>query len=260
MTNTVSLERKGNVLLIGLNRPEQKNLFNHEMIFDLASALGQLESDPDLRCGVLFAHGNHFTLGLDLANVGSTIAQDGVSQYPNGSIDPWARREPFRTKPLICAVHGICLTLGIELALASDIRIAARETRFLQIEVQRGIFPFGGAATRFVREAGWGNAMKYMLTGDEFSSEEAYRMGMIQEIVEKDQLLPRAIELAENISRQSPLGTQALIKIARLAEMESEKISNEEMWTKIVQLFNSEDAKEGAAAFLERRDAIFKGR
>lgn len=81
--------------------------------------------------------------------------------------------------------------------------------------------------------------MKYMLTGDEFSGEEAYRMGIIQEIVDKDELLPHAIELAEKISRQSPLGTQATVKMARLAEMESEKAANEEMWTTIVDLFHS---------------------
>ncbi|MFJ8259560.1 crotonase/enoyl-CoA hydratase family protein [Peribacillus asahii] len=260
MTNTVTLEKKGHVLLIGLNRPEQNNLFNDELIFDLAAALGELERDPDLRCGVLFAHGKHFTLGLDLREVKSTINEKGERQYPEGSIDPMGRVEPYRTKPLICAVHGICLTLGIEIALASDIRLAETNTRFLQMEVKRGIFPFGGATSRFVQTAGWGNAMRYMLTGDEFSSEEAYRMGIVQEVVDKEKLLPRAIELAENIARQSPLGTQTTIKVARLSLMEGEKRGLQEIWPAAIELFGTEDAKEGATAFLERREAVFKGR
>lgn len=259
MTNTVTLERKGHVLLIGLNRPEQKNLFNEEMIFDLAAALGELERDPELRCGLLFAHGKHFTLGLDLGNIAKSIVKDGERQYPEGSLDPWGKKEPFRTKPLICAVHGLCLTLGIELALNSDIRLAATGTRFLQLEVKRGIYPFGGATSRFVHEAGWGNAMRYLLTGDEFSSEEAHRIGIVQEIVDPDQLLPRAMELAENVAQQSPLGTQATIKMARIAVMEGEKNSLPELWPAAIDLFKTEDAKEGVAAFLERRDPSFKG-
>ncbi|MDA1476754.1 crotonase/enoyl-CoA hydratase family protein [Bacillus changyiensis] len=260
MENTITLEKKSHVLLIGLNRPDENNLFNQEMIFDLAAALGELERDPDLRCGVMFAHGKHFTLGLDLAEVGPSIAKGELYQYPETSIDPWQIKEPFRTKPLICAIHGLCLTLGIELALASDIRLAARETRFSQLEVKRGIYPFGGATSRFVHEAGWGTAMRYMLTGDEFSSEEAFRFGMIQEVVEKDELLPRAIELAEKVSRQAPLGTQATIKMARLALLENEKAANQKIWQTVLNLLQTEDAKEGAVSFLERRHAVFKGR
>ncbi|WP_057914728.1 crotonase/enoyl-CoA hydratase family protein [Peribacillus muralis] len=260
MVNTVTLERKGHILLIGLNRPEQNNLFNEDLIFDLAAGLGELERDPDLRCGVLFAHGKHFTLGLDLGDIASSVNDKGERQYPEGSIDIMGRNEPYRTKPLICAVHGICLTLGIEMALASDIRLAETNTRFLQMEVKRGIFPFGGATSRFVQTAGWGNAMRYMLTGDEFSSEEAYRIGIIQEIVDIDNLLPRAIELAENIARQSPLGTQATVKMARLSVMEGEKKGLQELWPTVIELFGTEDAKEGVAAFRERRDPNFNGK
>jgi enoyl-CoA hydratase len=259
LTNAVTVERKGHVLLIGLNRPEERNIFNMDLIFGLASALGELERDPELRCGVLFAHGKHFTLGLDLAEYSSQASEEG-NEYPHGGIDPWGGQKPYRTKPLISAVHGICLTLGIELILNSDIRLAAKDTRFFQLEVQRGIFPFGGATYRFVHDAGWGNAMRYMLTGDEFSAEEAHRMGIIQEVVEQDQLLPRAIELAENIARQSPLGTQETIKNARLAILEGQEKAAQMLHPVIHKLFQTEDAKEGVASFLERRKANFKGR
>lgn len=260
MTKTVTVEKRGDIFLIGLNRPEQNNLFNKQLIDDLAAALGELEKDPELRCGVLFAHGKHFTLGLDLAEIGQSLIKDGEQEYPEGSLDPWSRKAPFRTKPFICAVHGICLTLGIELALASDIRLAATDTRFMQIEVKRGIYPFGGATSRFVHEAGWGNAMRYMLTGDEFGSSEAYRMGIIQEVVENDRLLPRAIELAESVAKQSPLGTQATIKMARLSVMENDRSAMDQLTPTVIDLLKTEDAKEGMHSFLQRREADFKGR
>ena len=100
------------------------------------------------------------------------------SVYPLGSIDPLSLRPPIRTKPLVCAVQGICFTLGIELMLAADIVIAADDCRFAQIEVKRGIMPTGGATVRMVERAGWGNAQRYLLTGDEFGAAEALRLGL----------------------------------------------------------------------------------
>ena len=257
--NKITLERRKQVLLIGLNRPDQRNLFDVDMIQALSAAYGEVENDPDLRCGVLFAHGKHFTLGLDLAQVVSALA-DGEIDFPDGSLDPWATRPPYRSKPLICALHGICLTLGIELALAADIRLAATGTRFAQLEIKRGLYPFGGATVRFVREAGWGNAMRYLLTGDEFGPEEALRMGLVQEVVEPDRLLPRAIELAELVARQAPLGVQATLKSARLALLDGERDAMHGLLPVLRELLQTEDALEGVQSFLERREAKFGGR
>ena len=256
----VTLERRGHLLLIGLNRPAERNLFDMEMIGALAAAYGELEGDPELRCGVVFAHGKHFTLGLDLARVAPVVTQAGGFHFPAGTLDPWGLHAPYRDKPLICAVHGICLTLGLELALAADIRLAAQGTRFAQIEVKRGIFPDLGATLRFVREAGWGNAMRYLLTGDEFGAEEALRMGLIQEIVEPERLLPRAIELAETIAAQAPLGVQATIRSARQAWQEGEQAAAAALFPAILQLFGTEDAGEGVRSFVERRAGDFKGK
>lgn len=260
MYNTIEVEQKGHILLIGLNRTEHNNLFNDEMVMDVAKALGELERNSELRCGVIYANGKHFTLGLQLDNVASDVNDRGERQYPEGSIDIMGRYKPNRTKPLICAVHGICLTIGIEMALASDIRLAATNTRFFQLEVKRGILPFGGATSRFVQVAGWGNAMRYMLTGDEFSSEEAYRMGVVQEVVEQEDLLPRAIGIAENVAKQSPLGNQAVIEMARLSLNEGEEKAMTSLWSKAIELFKTEDAAEGVKSFKERRDANFKGK
>lgn len=178
----VTIERRGHLLLMGLNRPAKRNAFDLAMFAQLGLAYAELERDDGLRCGVLFAHGDHFTGGFDLAQVGPAV-QQGQSLLPAGALDPWDLTGPRRTKPIVSAAQGYVFTLGIEILLATDVRIAASNARFAQIEVQRGINPFGGATIRFVREAGWGNAMRWMLTGDPFGAEEALRMGIVQEVV-----------------------------------------------------------------------------
>ena len=178
--DTVTLERDGHVLAIGLNRPDKRNAFNLAMLADLSRAYALLESDETLRAGVLFAHGDHFTAGLDLVDVGPNIVT-GELPFPDDGRDPW-RLDGTWTKPVVAAAHGWCMTLGIELLLAADIRVAAADTRFAQMEVRRGIYPFGGATIRLPRQTGWGNAMRWLLTGGEFDAAEARRIGLVQEV------------------------------------------------------------------------------
>ena len=178
--DTVTLERDGHVLVMGLNRPEKRNAFTAAMLADLSRAYALLERDDTLRAGVLIAHGEHFTAGLDLVDVAPYIAE-GRDPMPEDGRDPW-RLDGAWTKPVVAAAQGRCLTLGIELLLAADIRVAAADTRFAQIEVLRGIYPFGGATIRLPRQTGWGNAMRWLLTGDEFDAEEATRIGLVQEV------------------------------------------------------------------------------
>ena len=158
------------------------------------------------------------------------------------------------------AVQGRCLTLGIELALASDIRVAASDARFAQIEIKRGIMPFGGATIRFVRDCGWGNAMLHLLTADEFDAEEALRIGLVQEVVEPGNQLERAIELAHVIAAQSPLGVQGTLRNARLAWRDGEAAAVAQLLPEIQKLMTTKDAQEGIQAFIERRDGNFLGR
>jgi enoyl-CoA hydratase len=173
-----AIERRGHVLLIGLDRAAKRNAFDLALWNDLCRAYAELDRDPELRVGVLHAHGDHFTGGLDLPQW-APVFSSGKFQIPDGGLDPLGLQSRTR-KPIICAVQGICLTIGIELMLATDIRIAAASTRFGQIEIKRGIYPVGGATLRFPREVGWANAMRWLLTGDEFDAAEAHRIGLVQ--------------------------------------------------------------------------------
>ena len=258
--DTVSLERDGHVLLIGLNRPEKRNAFTLAMLADLSRAYALLESDDSLRAGVLFAHGEHFTAGLDLIDVSPAITS-GTDLLPEGGRDPW-RLDGTWSTPLVAAAHGRCLTLGIELLLAADIRVAAADTLFAQIEVLRGIYPFGGATLRFPREVGWGNAMRWILTGDEFDAAEAHRIGLVQEVAsDAEAALTRAREIAHTIAgRAAPLAVRATLASAHLAREQGDAAAIERLRPDVAALFASADAAEGVQSFIERRQARFQGR
>ena len=253
-------ERRGHVLLIGLNRPEKRNAADFELLSGFAEAYGELDRDPEIRAALVYAVGDHFTGGLDLADVGPRVGPDGLSFVSDTGVDPWGVSGRQRTKPVVVAVQGICLTLGIELMLASDVSVAARSTRFGQIEVARGILPFGGATIRFPRTAGWGNAMRYILTGDMFDADEAYRMGLVQEVVDDGEQFDTALAIAERIAAQAPLAVQATLASAFTAVREGDAAAAAQLQPTLARLAASEDARIGMQAFLTRTPAEFVGR
>ncbi|QNE34844.1 crotonase/enoyl-CoA hydratase family protein [Leifsonia shinshuensis] len=253
-------ERRGHVLLIGLNRPEKRNAADYELLNALAEAYGELDRDPELRVGVVHAIGDHFTGGLDLADVGPRIGPEGLSFIGDSGVDPWGVSGPRVRKPVVVAVQGTCLTLGIELILAADVAVAARSTTFAQIEVARGILPFGGATIRFPRAAGWGNAMRYILTGDPFDAAEAYRMGLVQQVVDDGAQLDAALAIADRIAAQAPLAVQATLANAVIAVRDGDAAAEAALQPELVRMAGSEDARIGMQAFLTRTPAEFVGR
>jgi enoyl-CoA hydratase/carnithine racemase len=255
----VKVEKRGHVLLMGLDRAAKRNAFDLPMFDQLATAYTTLEDDAELRCGVLHALGEHFTGGLDLGKVAPVFAA-GTWPVPDGAVDPVGLYGRVRTKPVVVAVQGICFTIGIELMLACDVRVAARGTRFGQIEVKRGIYPFGGATFRFLRETGWGNAMRWLLTGDEFDAEEARRIGLVQEVVDDGAQLERALQLASTIAAQAPLGVRATLKHGRAAHAADEAQLARRLLEDLPAVMASDDAREGLQSFLERRTAVFTGK
>jgi enoyl-CoA hydratase/carnithine racemase len=256
----VTVDRDGHILLIGLNRADKRNAADLQLLQELSLAYGQLERDPELRCGLVYAHGDHFTGGLDLGDVAPRITEEGIDIVPEGGINPWQVSGESLTKPVVIAVQGICLTLGIELILASDIAVAAESTTFAQIEVARGILPFGGATIRLPRAVGWGNAMRWILTGDTFDAAEALRIGLVQEVVPTGTQYARALELARRVAAQAPLAVQAALANAKLALRDGDAAAAARLQPELVRLVATEDSKIGMRAFLSRTEAEFIGK
>lgn len=256
----VVVERDGHVLRIGLDRPEKRNAADLRMLRELALAYGELDRDPELRVGLVHALGDHFTAGLDLADVVPAVTVSGLDVVPEGGVDPWAVAGRAVSKPVVVAVRGTCFTLGVELALAADVVVAGRSTVFAQLEVARGILPFGGATTRLPRRVGWGDAMRWLLTGDRFGADEALRIGLVQEVVDDDEVLSRAAELAHRIAGQAPLAVQATLASARLAARSGEAVAEAQLQPELVRLLATDDARRGAEASARRVAPEWTGR
>lgn len=259
MTDKVLVEAKDHILTITVNRPDKYNAMDLDVYHALAKAYYRLQHDPDLRVGVVQAAGKHFTSGLELDKWAPVFAQGKYPELAEDELDPYGVANERFTKPVIIAVQGLCYTSGLELLLNTDIRLAAPGTRFAQLEVQRGIYPCGGGTIRLPQEIGWANAQRYLLTGDEFSAEQAYQWGMVQELVELESLRERARELALKIAQAAPLGVQASLKSSKVARFGSQRQALDQVFEDLPAILKSADAREGVASFLERRAAKFVG-
>ena len=250
-------ERHDHILKIVIDNPAKMNAFSPEMMEELSAAFTVLDRDDDLWVGVLCAEGKHFTAGLDMPKFfGPTAVK---VDRPAGNIDPFALENRCR-KPVVSAIQGVCFTVGIEIMLAGDIVVAADDARLCQMESKRGIAPLGGAHFRFLTRAGWGNAMYHLFLCDEFSAAEAHRIGLVQEVVPVGQQVARAMELAQIIAKNAPLGIQ-VTKEAGLKFIEAGEQAAIDVIPQIRErVLDSEDAKEGIRSFVERRAAVFKGR
>jgi enoyl-CoA hydratase/carnithine racemase len=255
----ITRELDGALFLAGIDRPEKLNGFTPKMMRELAAAYTAFEREPRARCALVFAHGANFTAGLDLPRMAPHMSGEGLPAAA-GEIDPFGLRAPFRSKPVVFAVHGICYTLGIELMLAADVVVAAADCRFAQLEVRRGLMPTGGATIRMVERAGWGNAMRYLLTGDEFDAATALRLGFVQEVVEPGRQLARATEIARAIAEQAPLAVAAVLANARSAQRDGAPAAIAQFRAAQGALLASEDFQEGVRSFKEKTKARFRGR
>lgn len=216
-----------------------------------------LDQNEDLWVGVLCADGADFTAGLDMPKFFGPKAT--VKPLPEGNIDPFGLQNRCR-KPIVTAVQGIVFTIGIEIALAGDIVIAADDSRFCQMESKRGIAPLGGAHFRYLTRMGWGDAMYHLFLCDEFRADRALKIGLVQEVVPAGKQIERAMEIAQTIAKNAPIGIQ-ITKEAGLKFIAAGEKSAIDIIPHIRdRVMNSEDMKEGIQSFVERRQAVFKGR
>jgi enoyl-CoA hydratase len=259
----VTTELFDHILHITLNRPEKLNAANRQLLAELSEAFGEIDANPDVRVAVVSAVGPHFTAGLDLGDIfGGGAASEstaGLKIIPEGATDPWGVQTAPVRKPVVVAVSGICFTLGVELILAADIAVADETTTFGQIEVSRGILPFGGATTRFSARVGWGNAMRWLLTGDTFDAAEAHRMGLVQELVPAGEHVERALKIARSIAAQAPLAVQATLANARLAARATEAPALGQLNETLASLSRTKDFATGMEAFATRTTPTFEG-
>ena len=259
---TVNIKTEEHIMLIEIDRPKKYNAMTREMYTQMARAYYKLDRDDDLWVGVVYANGPHFTSGLELTDWSEAFSTGiGFPLSGENEIDPFYMMSEERCrKPIIFAVQGYCFTWGVEMMLNSDIRVAASDTRFGQLEVLRGFFPCGGGTFRLARDIGWSNAMRYLLTGDQWSAEDAYRMGLIQYVTEPGKQLEKAMELARKVAGAAPLGVRSILQNARLAEKEGEQAAKKDIYQEVSRVMQSEDMKEGLLSFIERRKAVFKGK
>src|SRR5262245_15877084 len=260
-SNTVTVERRDDIVLVGINRPSIQNRIDPPTRLRLNETMYLYEPDPSLRALVLFGHGPNFSRGIDVdaAQAGIVSGQRAVSSAP--TLDLLGNSQPHRTKPMVVVAHGDTWNLGHEIYLAADVRVASADTRFGQDENTHGRFPGGGATVRFVREAGWGNAMRYMLTGDHWSADESFRMGITQQIAPTPQAaLEAAVALARKIAACAPLGVRATLASAHqvIDPVEADALSK--LGAQYAALYRTEDFVEGRKAEAEGRAPKYQGK
>ena len=250
----VLTERRGSTLLITLNRPEARNAVNAALASGVATALDELDSDADLQVGVITGAGNGFCAGMDLK-----AFVRGESPHVEGRGFAGIAERPPR-KPLIAAIEGFAVAGGFEVALSCDLLVAARGAKLGIPEVKRSLVAAGGALLRLPKRIPYHLAMELALTGDPILAERGAELGLINRLVEPGKAVDAALELAGTIAANGPLALEASKRIL----VESSEWSEEEAWQRqggiAGPVFVSEDAREGATAFSEKRNPVWKGR
>jgi len=253
MADEILTEARGKVLLITLNRPEQRNSVNRELAAAMAAALDHLDSSPELSVGVLSGNGKGFSAGMDL----KAFVEGGMPNLPGRGFAGITERAA--TKPLIAAVEGFALAGGLEIALSCDLVVASKGTRLGIPEVGVGLFAGAGALLRLPRVLPYGLAMEMALTADPITAERAYELGLVNRLVEPGEALNAALELAERIARNAPLGLAASKQLIREQQGRTEAEFWEYQETVLRSVFASKDAIEGATAFAEKRSPNWTG-
>jgi enoyl-CoA hydratase len=250
----VLIEYVGALLVITINRPERRNAVNQRVSKLISEAIDRLDGDPNLRVGVITGAGGHFSSGMDLKD----FAEGSRPEIEGRGFAGVTERPP--AKPLIAAVEGFALAGGCELALACDLIVAAHGASFGLPEVCRGLVAGSGGLIRLAQRIPPGIALEMALTGNRFSALDAHRWGLANRLAPDGEALAHARDLALQIAVNAPLSVVASKRIMR----EARDWSGEEVWDRQRPLaeavINSRDAHEGALAFAEKRQPVWRGR
>jgi enoyl-CoA hydratase len=259
------VERDGQVVIVTMDRPEAKNALSTDMLIGMADAWAYISDEPDVRVGILTGSGGTFCAGADLKAMGTPSEDERVRRRAN-EIQNFHWKGLLRdtdslpTKPIICAVEGYAVAGGTELLVGTDLRVVAESATLGLFEARRALFPMGGSAIRLPRQIPYAFAMDILLTGRPITAQEALQMGLINKVVPDGEALAHARELADQVAACGPLAVQAILRAYRetlgLNEAEALKVSDGIGWPVIA----SEDAKEGARAFREKRPPSYLGK
>jgi len=254
VSDAVLVETRDNVLVITINRPDARNAVNGDVAQGVAAALDRLDAEPALAVGVLTGAGGTFSSGMDLKGF-----LRGETPVVEGRGLAGLTQAPPRT-PLIAAVEGWALAGGFEMVLACDLVVAARDAKFGLPEVKRSLVAGGGGLLRLPQRLPYHVAMELALTGDPLTAEDAHGYGLVNRLTDSGGALDGALELAATIAANGPLALTATKEILR----RSLDWSEDEGWKQqndiMVPVFGSEDAREGAAAFAEKRPPRWQGK
>jgi enoyl-CoA hydratase/carnithine racemase len=252
----VITERVGAVAIARLNRPEARNALSQELIEQLAAAVASWDADPEVHCMVIAGGDEFFAAGGD---VRAMAQRSFVETLDSPGAAFWRAMAAVR-KPLVAAVSGYALGGGWELALVCDLIVASETVEFGQPEILLGIVPGGGATQRLARVMGKQRAMELVLTGRRIDAHEAFRLGLVNRVVNRREWFERAVELAGLVAQRPPIAVR-LAKQAVLAAEETPLAAGLEHERRLYELaMGTEDRVEGMAAFLEKRRPRFSGR
>ena len=255
----------GGIATITLNRPERLNAITVAMLGSLSKALREADLDREVRVIVLTGAGRGFCAGLDLKDQmagtgigGGDGAALAATRFDLAGSPPVVLHTT--DKPVICALNGPAAGYGMDLALGCDIRIASSEAKLAAVFTRRGILPESGGSWLLPRLIGWAKAAEVAFRGMTLSAGEALAMGLVNRVVERDELVPATNELAAEIAANAPLAVQATKRMMRLGLEETFEANVHHVFMQLLPLFQTEDFREGVRSFLEKRPARFQGR
>ncbi|MBP17790.1 MAG: enoyl-CoA hydratase [Gammaproteobacteria bacterium] len=264
----VEFEHNNHIAIVTLNRPEARNAMNPEVMVGMFDAFQEIENNNDIRVAILTGTGDKaFCAGADL---GQLIPLMTGSRGPENEWDDRFLSEVSQqgsylmsrdtVKPVVAAINGHAIAGGMELVQGTDLRVAVPSAKFGLQEVKWAIFPAGGSTVKLNRQIPYAKAMELMLTGDLITAEEAFDYGFLNYVVEPNELMNKAMELAEKLAGNGPIAVQAIRKSVRevWGRPEKEGLAMESKFSAPV--FQSEDAIEGPKAFMEKRTPVYKGR
>lgn len=257
--NKISYEKQDRIAIITINRPEVRNAVDPETIDELANAWVEFRDDPKMWVGIITGTGDRaFSAGFDLSTTGEAFQGEALAGH--GRIFYGLSKGLEIWKPTIAAINGYALGGGLEIALACDLRIAAEHATFGLPEVRWSLIAAGGGLARLPRAIPLAKAMEIILMGERMSAQEALQYGLVNKVVPLEEVMPTAIQWANRICENGPLAVRAS-KICALKGLDTnleDAMRLDEYF--IMQLFHTEDIREGPTAFLQKRKPVFKGR